>query len=47
MGKILVTIIYISKHDSRINPGNRYKGICLSTSVNFKLPAGQWKFLNN
>ena len=38
MGTILVTIIYIDKHDSRINPGNRYKDICRGTSVVARLP---------
>ena len=32
-GTISVTIIYKNKHDSRINPGNRYIDICRSTSV--------------
>ena len=32
-GTISVTIIYINKHDSRINPENRYKDICRGTSV--------------
>ena len=32
-GAISVTIIYINKHDSRLNPGNRYKDICRGTSV--------------
>ena len=27
-GTISVTIIYINKNDSRINPVNRYKDIC-------------------
>ena len=33
IGTILVTIIYVNKHDSSINPGNRYNDICRSTSV--------------
>ena len=37
-GTISVTIIYINKHDSRINPGNRYKDICRGTSVTIRLP---------
>ena len=33
MNTILVTIIYIDKHDStvRINPGNRYLKTCVET----------------
>ena len=37
-GTISVTIIYINKHDSRLNPGNRYKDICRGTSVTVRLP---------
>ena len=37
-GTISGTIIYINKHDSRINPGNRYKVICQATSVTVGLP---------
>ena len=37
-GTISVTAIYINKHDSRINPGNRYKDICRGTSVTVRLP---------
>ena len=37
-GTISVTIIYINKHDSRLNPGNRYKDICRGTSVTDRLP---------
>ena len=33
MGTVLVTIIYIKRHDSRTNPGNRYEDICRGTSV--------------
>ena len=33
MDTISVTIIYINKHDSRINQGNRYKDICRDISV--------------
>ena len=33
MGTIFVTMIYIYKHDSRINPGNRYEDIFRGTSV--------------
>ena len=43
-GTISVTIIYINKHDSRINPGNRYKDICRGTSVTVRLP-GQKKLV--
>ena len=38
MSTILVTIMYIHKHDSRINPENRYEAICRGTSVAFRLP---------
>ena len=38
MRTILVAIIYINKHDNRINPGNRYKYICQGTSVTVRLP---------
>ena len=31
MGKILVTITYINKHDSGINPGNEYEDNCGGT----------------
>ena len=45
-GTISVTIIYINnKHDSRINPGNRYKDICQGTSATVKLP-GQFIIKN-
>ena len=37
-GTISVTIIYINKHDSRLNPGNRYKDICRGTPVTVRLP---------
>ena len=33
MRTILVTMIYVNKHDSRIYPGNRHKDICQGTSV--------------
>ena len=38
MSTILVKMIYIYiyKHDSRINPGNRYKDICRSISITFE-----------
>ena len=38
MGTILVAILYIDKHDSGINPGNRYKDIYRGTSVVVRLP---------
>ena len=41
---ISVTIIYINRHDSRINHRKRYKDICRGTSVTSMLP-GQWKYL--
>ena len=37
-GTISVTIIYINKHDSRLNPGKRYKDICRGTPVTVRLP---------
>ena len=30
--------IYTYKHNSRINPGNRYKDMCRGTSVTIRLP---------
>ena len=33
MGTLLVTIIYVNKHDSRIYLGNQYKDICRGTLV--------------
>ena len=33
MGTILITIMYRNKHDSRINPGSRYKEMYRGTSV--------------
>ena len=42
MSTICVTMIYIYiytyKHNSRINPGNRYKDMCRGTSVTIRLP---------
>ena len=35
---ILSYLIVIYKHDSRIDPGNRYKDICRGTSVTTSLP---------
>ena len=38
MSTILVTVIYINKHDSRTYPGNRYNYICRGTSGAVRLP---------
>ena len=36
MSTILVTIIYINKHDCRINPGNRYKTFVEAHRLSYK-----------